>query len=502
MTEDALADRIVTEVLDRWRPEVLPLLETYARIPNLSPAYDEGWATAGHMDEAATLISSWATRHNVPGADVDIVRIDGLTPTVVVEVPPSDPDCTGTVLVYSHYDKQPPVDGWTDGRGPYTPVLEGDRLYARGVADDGYALASALVAIEALQAAGGRHGRCIIIAEGSEESGSPHLPEVLAQLADRIGVPDLVIALDSGSPTYDRLWITTSLRGAIVGTLTVRVLEQGVHSGSAGAVVPSSFRLARLLLDRIEDPLTGDLVLPELRVDPPGWARAAAAATAEVVGASGIDGAFPVVDGLVLEGADPTERVMRTAWSGAVAVVGADGLPPSAGAGAVLRPSTSLKLAIRLPPTADADAAASAVEAAFTDDPPNGAQVEWSSGQSAGGWAAADRSPPGWRPPSTRPHRPASVDRRVSWARGAPSPSWDGWRPSSPRPRSWRPACSAPGPTPMGPMRRSTSPPRSGSRRRWPCCSMPTPADRPGDRQSGQRPRSPVPPVTSSIQPR
>jgi acetylornithine deacetylase/succinyl-diaminopimelate desuccinylase-like protein len=311
-----------------------------------------------------------------------------------VEVPANDPEATGTVLVYGHYDKQPPFDGWSEGRGPWSPVLEGDLLYARGVADDGYALPSALLALEAVAAAGGHHARCVIIAEGSEESGSPHLPAVLTHLADQIGVPDVVVALDSGSPTYDRLWITTSLRGAIVGSLTVRVLDQGIHSGSAGAVVPSSFRLARLLLDRIEDPLTGDLRLPELQVDPPPEAYVAAGSLAAALAEEGLDAEpFPVTEGLVLQGSDATDRALRTAWLGSVAVVGADGLPPSETAGAVLLPFTTLKLVIRLPPTADAAAAEAAIARALTTDPPNGASVTWTSGQSAGGWSAPALDP-------------------------------------------------------------------------------------------------------------
>jgi acetylornithine deacetylase/succinyl-diaminopimelate desuccinylase-like protein len=262
------------------------------------------------------------------------------------------------------------------------------------VADDGYALPSAMLALESAVAAGERHGRCLILAEGSEESGSPHLPAVLAHLADRIGVPDLVVALDSGSPTYDRLWITTSLRGAVIGTLTVKVLDQGVHSGEAGGVVPSSFRLARVLLDRLEDPLTGDVRLPELQAEPPPGSRTAAHALAEALVAEGRGGSpFPVVAGLVLDGTDLADRAMRTAWSASVAVVGADGLPPSASAGNVLRPYTTLKLAIRLPPTCNAEAAGAAIERAFTTDPPAGASVTWTVDQAAEGWAAPPLAP-------------------------------------------------------------------------------------------------------------
>lgn len=378
----------------RWRADVLPLLEEFGRIPNLSPDFDPGWQEAGHMDRAADLMGAWASARDLPGAAVEVVRRPGLTPTVLVDIPPTDPGATGTVLLYGHIDKQPPFDGWTAGRGPWTPTVEGDRLYARGVADDGYALPSALVAVESVVAAGGRHGRVVVLAEGSEESGSPHLPEVLAHLADRIGTPDLVLALDSGSPTYDRLWVTTSLRGALIGTLTVRVLDHGVHSGEAGGVVPSSFRIVRLLLDRLEDATTGDVLLPELRVDPPDWAIAAAREQAAALDAAGPgDFPFPVVAGLALEGTDGVDRAVRNAWRASVAVVGADGMPPPADAGSVLRPFTSVKLVVRIPPTCDAGAAAEALERTLTADPPYGAEVTWEPGQASGGWAAAPLAP-------------------------------------------------------------------------------------------------------------
>jgi acetylornithine deacetylase/succinyl-diaminopimelate desuccinylase-like protein len=387
-------DRMHELTLARWRPDVLPLLDRFARIPDLSPAFQSDWESLGHLEEAATLLAEWAAARPLPGAVVEVVRLPGLTPTVVVDVPASHPDIEGTVLLYGHYDKQPPLDGWSPGRGPFTPTIDGDRLFARGVADDGYALPSALLALEVLAACGGHHARCVVLIEGSEESGSPHLPDVLAHLVDRIGTPDLVVALDSGAPTHDRFWITTSLRGAVVGTLTVTVLDHGVHSGSAGGVVPSSFRLIRQLLDRLENPVTGDLLLDELRSDPPPRAAADARALTEARSDGGIDGAsFPVVTGLVLEGADPAERAVRNAWHGSVAVVGASGLPPVESAGAVLRPSTSLKLVVRLPPTADGDRAAAAIGRALTEDPPSGARVTWSTGQVAGGWAAAPFPP-------------------------------------------------------------------------------------------------------------
>ena len=211
-----------------------------------------------------------------------------MTPTVLVDVPATDPGATGTVVVYGHYDKQPPFVGWSEGRGPWTPTLEGDRLYGRGVADDGYAMPSALVALEAVRAAGGRHARCVVLAEGSEESGSPHLragpgrpgrphrhPRPGRSPSTRAARPT------SGCGSPPRCGAHWWAR------LTVEVLDHGVHSGSAGAVVPSSFRIARLLLDRIEDAATGDLLLPELVADPPAGAAAAADRMAEALAEAG-----------------------------------------------------------------------------------------------------------------------------------------------------------------------------------------------------------------------
>ena len=397
---------------DGWRDAVVPFLMEFGRIPDLSPAYDPEWEVRGALDQAAGSMAAWARGRSLGGATVEVVRLDGLTPTVLVDVPATRPDIPGTVMVYGHYDKQPPFTGWSEGRGPWTPTLEGDRLYGRGLADDGYALPSALVALEAVRAAGGHHARCVVLAEGSEESGSPHLRPVLAALAPRIGVPDLVIALDSSAPTDDRLWVTTSLRGGLVGELTVRVLDHGVHSGSAGAVVPSSFRIARLLLDRIEDPATGDLLLPELVATPPAWAEEAAVRLDAALSDAGApESPFPTVAGLVLEGADGVERAVRRAWSGSLAVVGADGLPASVDAGAVLRPFTTLKLAIRLPPGCDAGAAAAAVDRALTSDPPYGATVTWRQELAAGGWAA----------PAFAPWLAGALDRASDAAFGRPS---------------------------------------------------------------------------------
>jgi acetylornithine deacetylase/succinyl-diaminopimelate desuccinylase-like protein len=309
----------------------------------------------------------------------------------VIDVPAchggSDDD---TVLLYGHLDKQPEMVGWRDGLGPWTPVVEHDRLYGRGGADDGYAAFASLLAIEAAQAQGATHNRCVVLIEASEESGSIDLPAHLDALRDRLGSPSLVLCLDSGCLDDQRLWFTTSLRGMVSGTLRVDVLREGVHSGEASGVVPSTFRIARQLLDRIEDSTTGRILLPELHVAIPADRRLQADDTGAEFAVGDdypfVDGARPMVTG------SATQLLART-WEPALSVTGAAGLPAVADAGNVLRPSTSLQLSIRLPPTCDHDRARAAVAAALTTDPPYGAHVRFLDAHAAPGWNAPTFAP-------------------------------------------------------------------------------------------------------------
>ncbi len=374
-----------------WDSDVLPTLERYVRIPNLSPDFAPQWESDGHMEEAVDLLAGWCRSRPLDDIDVHVVRPPGLTPTILVDVPAHGPKERGAdgpeVLIYGHLDKQPEFSGWRQGLGPWEPVREGDRLYGRGTADDGYAVFAALTCIEAIRSAGGSHSRCLVMIEASEESGSRDLPATLDMIADLLGQPSLVVALDSGCPSYDRIWCTSSLRGLVAGTLTVRVLGQGVHSGSAGGVVPSSFRIARTLLSRIEDEATGEILLDELKVTiPPAVVQEAESVTA-IVGDEAV-GVFPVVDGLELVGTGTTDRLVRRNWEPAMSVTGAEGLPSLVSAGNVLRPFTSLRLGFRLPPTCDSHAAAKAIERALVSDPPYGAEVTFELQSAADGWAA------------------------------------------------------------------------------------------------------------------
>src|SRR6476620_1239423 len=237
-----------------WDGEIVPQLTEYIRIPNKSPMFDAQWAEHGHMDRAVALMEAWARAQPIPGMKLEVVRLPGRTPLIFIEIPGKGDD---TVLLYGHLDKQPEMTGWSEGTGPWVPVLKGDKLYGRGGADDGYAMYACLCALRALSEQKLPRARCVVMIEACEESGSYDLPYYVDHLSARIGKPSLVVCLDSGCGNYDQLWLTTSLRGMAAGTLTVEVLEEGVHSGDASGVVPSSFRILRQLLSRLEDEANG-----------------------------------------------------------------------------------------------------------------------------------------------------------------------------------------------------------------------------------------------------
>jgi acetylornithine deacetylase/succinyl-diaminopimelate desuccinylase-like protein len=295
-----------------WADEIVPTLVEYIKIPNKSPSFDPDWAAHGYMDEAVALFEHWARAKLpfLPGATLEVVRLPGRTPIILIDVPGEGKD---TVLLYGHLDKQPEMIGWTEGFGPWIPRLEGDKLYGRGGADDGYAMFGALSALMALRDQGVPHARSVVLIEACEESGSYDLPYYVDHLAQRIGSPSLVVCLDSGCGNYDQLWMTTSLRGMASGTLTVQVLDEGVHSGDASGVVPSSFRIMRQLLSRLEDEETGAIRPAELYVQVPServaQARRAAAALGDAVYTK-----FPLKTGMSPMSSDLTELVLNRTW--------------------------------------------------------------------------------------------------------------------------------------------------------------------------------------------
>ena len=303
MTTDSI-QAFVNEVWDR---SIIPTLCDYVRIPNKSPMFDPDWEANGHMNRAVQLLHDWCATVEIEGLVTEIVQLPGRTPVLLCEIPATDRD-SGSVLLYGHYDKQPEFTGWEPGLSPWEPVLRDGRLYGRGGADDGYALFGSLTAIAALQAAGTPHGRCLVLIEGCEESGSFDLPYYVDALSLRIGTPDLVICLDAECGNYDQLWATTSLRGMLPGTLNVEVLEQGQHSGGAGGIVPSSFLILRQLFERIENASTGNLH-PSLYVEIPEQAQAQLAQVAQVLG-SGVRDRFPWAGTTQPISEDPTDLLI------------------------------------------------------------------------------------------------------------------------------------------------------------------------------------------------
>ena len=372
-----------------WDSTIVPTLTEYVRIPAKSPAFDPAWQANGHLDRAVTLVRRWCETRPLEGLTVEVAQLEGRTPVIVMEIPGSSDD---TVLLYGHCDKQPEMVGWADGLGPWTPVIRDDKLYGRGAADDGYAAFAALTAIEALQQARVPHARCVVLIEACEESGSDDLPFYVEALAKRIGTPALVVCLDSGCGTYDRLWTTTSLRGIVNGELTVEVLTEGVHSGAASGIIPSSFRIARQLLSRLEDETTGEIRLPDLHVDIPADRRDQARAVAAVLG-DDVWRRFPFGPGMRPVHREPHELEIANTWRPALAVTGAAGLPQPADGGNVLRPKTTLKLSLRLPPTSDAARAAARMKETLESDPPYGARVTFTAETPGNGWNAPSLAP-------------------------------------------------------------------------------------------------------------
>ena len=372
-----------------WEGEILPALHDYVRIPAQSPLFDPDWEQSGHIEAAVMLAHDFVQKRAFPGARLEVLRLPKRTPVLFLELPGTK---QGTVLLYGHLDKQPPFDGWREGLGPWTPVVENGLLYGRGAADDGYAVFASCAALQALQEQGTAHPRIVALIECSEESGSPDLPLYMDAFAEKIGSPDLVIGLDSGCGDYERLWATTSLRGIVAGNLRVDVLREGVHSGDASGIVASSFRILRMVLDRLEDPQTGAILPAGLHVEIPAERLEQALSAASILG-DGIETKFPFVAGMTPISTDPAELILNRTWRPALSITGASGLPPVERAGNVLRPYTTAKLSLRIPPTLDSTEATAALKAVLERDPPYGAHVHFELEHPAQGWAAPPTAP-------------------------------------------------------------------------------------------------------------
>ncbi|MBX3626943.1 MAG: M20 family metallopeptidase [Rhizobacter sp.] len=385
-----------------WDERIVPALTDYIAIPAKSPMFDAEWQQHGFIDKVVRDAASWVEGRKVAGLKLEIVRLPGRTPVIFFEVPATKAGSTDTVLMYGHLDKQPEFTGWRTDLGPWTPKYEDGLLYGRGGADDGYAIYAAITAIEALDAQGIPRPRCVGLIEACEESGSFDLPAYIDALAPRLGDVALVVCLDSGAGNYDQLWLTTSLRGMVSGTLRVEILTEGVHSGDSSGLVPSSFRILRQVLDRLEDSKTGRLLPESFHCTIPADRIEQANATAQILGdevwkrfpwACGADGSpsLPTTT-------DPLEALLNRTWRPTLSVTGADGFPEWKSSGNVLRPYTAFKLSLRLPPTVDANEAAEKLKLLLEDNAPYNAKVTFGADGRAGAAGAT-----GWNAPSLAP---------------------------------------------------------------------------------------------------
>ncbi|MGB6114157.1 MAG: M20 family metallopeptidase [Comamonas sp.] len=383
-----------------WDEDITRQLTDYIAIPAKSPGFAPDWRELGHIDTVVRNAAAWAERQQVAGLRLEVVRLPGRTPLIFFEVPAAHSASTQTALMYGHLDKQPEFEGWRSGLGPWTPVIQDDRLYGRGGADDGYAIYASIAAIKELQRQGVAHPRIVGLFETCEESGSGDLLPYVDALRTRLGDVALVVCLDSGAGNYDQLWLTTSLRGMASGTLKVEILAEGVHSGDASGLVPSSFRIVRQVLDRLEDSATGRLLPESFHCDIPPERIAQAQATATILGDSVIRNypwahydcgaaeqtALPTTD-------DPAQALLRRTWEPTLSITGAEGLPALKDAGNVLRPYTAFKLSLRVPPLVDAGACVAEMKRLLEDNAPYQARVTFHADGAANGWNAPAVAP-------------------------------------------------------------------------------------------------------------
>jgi acetylornithine deacetylase/succinyl-diaminopimelate desuccinylase-like protein len=402
-----------------WDERIVPRLTEYIAVPAKSPMFDADWAKNGYLERVVRDAAAWVEGRKLAGLKLEVVRIEGRTPVIFFELPATRVDSTATVLLYGHLDKQPEFSGWRNDLGPWTPKYENGLLYGRGGADDGYAVYAALTALEALDEQGIARPRCVGVIESCEESGSFDLPAYIDALKPRLGDVGLVVCLDSGAGNYDQLWLTTSLRGMVSGVLKVEVLTEGIHSGDASGLVPSSFRILRQVLDRLEDSSTGRLLPASFHCEVPASRVEQAKATAAILKdevwkrmpwACGADGG-PVLPTTT----DPVEGLMQRTWRPTLSVVGVDGFPELKNAGNVLRPCTAFKLSLRLPPLVDGNEASLKLKALLEDNAPYNAKVTFHADGRAGALGAT-----GWNAPELAPWLETALNDASNTHYGAP----------------------------------------------------------------------------------
>ena len=375
----------------KWDDWYVKGLSDFIRVPNLSPNYDEEFLTNGRIEQAAECVDGYINQLQIEGITKHYFQPDGMSPMVVYTVEPTQ-GCTKNIMIYGHLDKQPWMEGWDEGLGPCEPVIRGEYLYGRGGADDGYAPFSAMLAVKNLQQQGVMLPRIALVLETEEESGSENLLDLLEAAKEVIGTPDYCFCMDSGAFDYNQLWLTSSLRGVCIVSLEVEFAKGGYHSGEVGGIIPETFRVARALLNRVDNAETG-MVCDDLQVEIPQWARDEAVVMAGHSGAE-MHTKYNYHEGCVPMNADNlAEMYLNNTWRPNLSITGASGLPDVAIAGNVVRASTKLKLSMRLPPSAKPDEAEAKLTEILTTNVPHNAKVTVKGGHAGQGWCMKAMDP-------------------------------------------------------------------------------------------------------------
>ena len=378
-------DRLMARSDELWEESIIPSLTEFIKIEALSPSFEPNWREKGELDTTIELFTKWLVDQELEGMEYKIHRIDERTPVLLVTVEGTGP---GEVIFYSHLDKQPSRPNlWSEGLHPLKAVRRDPWLYGRGALDDGYGGYVCVTALKMLQEQGVPYPRSHFLIETCEESGSYDLPPYLESLTKDLGEPDLIVVLDSGGPDYEHIWVTEALRGLVAGNLSVRVSNEGVHSGMSGGVIPSSFRIQRMLLDRVEDSNTGKILIPEMHVEISDKVRNEAEQLGNLLGDE-LWSQLPVVDSLKPQNEGAAEILLDINWRPAMSVIGADGIPPTQTAGNVLRTNTDLKLSFRIPPGVLSEDIDSILKETLESNPPYGSQVEYIPDAAADGFHA------------------------------------------------------------------------------------------------------------------
>jgi acetylornithine deacetylase/succinyl-diaminopimelate desuccinylase-like protein len=380
--------RIIEPYVNKFfRDEMLPSLVKFVAIPNCSPSYDETWDTNGYQIQAAKYVYDWVKKQNLKGCNPYILKEQGRTPFLYIDIAATKKDDNRTFLMYGHMDKQPPLtDLWSPGLGPYQPVIKDGQLYGRGAADDGYAVFTAVTAVKCCQDNNWPLPRIVIIVEAAEESNTIDLTYYLKQLNSLIGKPNLIICLDSGAQDFKRLWLGTSLRGVISFNLKVSLLKRGFHSGNGGGFVADSFLVLRTLLDRLEDSETGEVLLDALKTEIPKNRQDEIDQLSKMItlkdfldGIKFYDKTTPISDKI-------NELIINNTWKPTITITGAEGLPEPQIAGNVLREFTQVKVSVRLPPLVDSQKALASIKQTLTTNVPYNAKVEVANETNSDGW--------------------------------------------------------------------------------------------------------------------